>query len=387
MVLQSVLNGNGGLSLPPNLNDLFATPYTNDGCRVHSNSWGDVVGDGSYSQQSREVDEFVWAHRDCVICFAAGNDARDTGATGKIAPGSVGAPSTARNCITVGASESLRPENPETYHMLSPTKFPVNPIASDKIADNPQGIAAFSGRGPTRDHRIKPDVVSPGCTILSAKSSLIGPNSTWGNSPAPSLYMFDAGTSMATPLVAGCAAVVRESFRVRCSVQPTAALVKAMLVNGAVSLQGQYVPPELAPVPNESEGFGLVNLAGSLAPSAGDSSLSFWDEGPELDVGDEHSETFTVPQGAKTLKVTLVWTDPAGEALQNDLDLIVRAVRDSGTVERHGNMPPQGTGFDRTNNVEQVMWDDITPGDIRITVRAFRVTVNVQSFALVARAI
>jgi serine protease AprX len=386
LVLQSVLNSNGGLALPPDLNDLFATPYTDDGARVHSNSWGDTVADASYSQQSREVDEFVWAHRDCVICFAAGNAGADTGATGKIAPGSVGAPGTAKNCITVGASESLRPENLLTYHALSQGKFPVNPIASDKIADNPQGLAAFSGRGPTRDHRIKPDVVGPGCTILSAKSSLISVTSVWGNSPDPNLYMFDAGTSMATPLVAGCAAVVRESFRVRTGVNPSAALVKAMLVNGAVPLQGQYVPPEMTSVPNENEGFGLINLARSIAAAPGDSSLSFWDEGPALDVGDERAETFTVPQGAKSLKVTLVWTDSPGEALQNDLDLVVQAVRDNTTTERHGNMPPQVTDFDRTNNVEQIIWEGITPGDVTITVRAFRITVNPQSYALVARA-
>jgi subtilisin family serine protease len=387
LVLQSVLNGNGGLSLPSNLNDLFDTPYTDDGARVHSNSWGDVVGDGSYSQQSREVDEFVWAHRDCVICFAAGNDAADRGATGRIAPGSVGAPSTAKNCITVGASESLRPESSLTYHSLSAGKFPVNPIASDKVADNAQGIAAFSGRGPTRDHRIKPDVVGPGCTILSAKSSLIDHDSFWGDSPDPDLYMFDAGTSMATPLVAGCAAVVRESFRVRQGLNPSASLVKAMIVNGAVALQGQYLPTELAPIPNESEGFGLVNLSASLAPAAGDASRAFWDEGPELDVGDERTQTFTVPGGAKRLKVTLAWTDPPGEALQNDLDLIVEAVRPSGTTERHGNMPPDITDFDRNNNVEQVVWDDIIPGDVQITVRAFRIPVSPQSFALVAAAL
>jgi subtilisin family serine protease len=387
LVLQSVLNANGGLTLPPNLNDLFAAPYTNDGCRVHSNSWGDTIGDATYSQQSREVDEFVWAHRDCVICFAAGNSAADTGHTGTIAPGSVGAPSTAKNCISVGASESLRPENLQTYNMLNPNKFPVNPIASDKIADNPQGIAAFSGRGLTRDQRIKPDLVSPGCTILSTKSSLINPSNVWGISPDPNLYMFDSGTSMATPLVAGCAAVVRESFRMRLGVHPSAALVKAMLITGAVPLRGQYIPPELPSAPNGSEGFGIVNLSASVAPAPGDSSFFFQDEAVQLDVGDRYTHTFTVPQETSTLKVTLVWSDPPGEALQNDLDLSVQAVRDNVSSERHGNMPLQVTDFDRTNNVEQVTWENISPGDVLITVSAFRITVNPQSFALVVRAI
>jgi len=387
LVMQSVLKGNGDLKLPTNLNDLFKEPYTSDGVRVHSNSWGDKIGDGSYSQQSREVDEFVWNQRDCVICFAAGNSGSDPSSTGKIAPGSVGAPSTAKNCIAVGASESVRPDLALTYHAVNPLHFPVNPIASDRIADNPQGIAAFSSRGPTRDHRIKPDLVSPGSTILSAKSSLIAPSSRWGASPDPALFMFDAGTSMATPLVAGCAAVVRESFRVRRAETPSAALVKAMLINGAVSLRGQYVPPELPPVPNESEGFGLVNLAASLAPEPGDASVAIWDEGPALDVGDETTHAFTLLPGAAGLKVTLVWTDPPGEALQNDLDLIVSMIRDGNTLVRHGNMPPEVASFDRTNNVEQVFWENAIPGDVQITVRAFRIPVSPQPYALVARAL
>jgi hypothetical protein len=386
LVLQSVLSDNGGLKLPPNLGDLFEAPYTNDGARVHSNSWGDRVGDGTYSQQSREVDAFVWDRRDLVICFAAGNAGADTSSTGKIAPGSIGAPSTAKNCISVGASESRRPELNLTYHQLNSSSFPVNPIASDRIADNPEGIAAFSSRGPTRDHRIKPDLLAPGSTILSTKSSLIGPNERWGDSPDPDLFMFDTGTSMATPLVAGCAAVVRESFRKRRGETPSAALVKAMLINGAVSLRGQYVPPELPAVPNEAEGFGLVNLAGSLAPEPTDTSAALWDEGTTLDVGDEEVHPFTLGPGATGLKVTLAWTDPPGEALQNDLDLIVSAVRGGATVERHGNMPPGTADFDRTNNVEQVTWDAVGPGDVQITVRAFRVTVEPQSYALVVRA-
>src|SRR5262249_48633867 len=100
--------------------------------------------------------------------------------------------------------------------------------------------------------------------------------------------------------------------------------------------------------------------------------------------GDEATHTFTVAPGAGGLKVTLVWTDPPGEALQNDLDLIVR---DANGTERHGNMPPASADFDRTNNVEQVVWPDITPGDVQITVRAFRIPVLAQSYALVARAL
>jgi subtilisin family serine protease len=383
LVMQSVVNADGDFTPPTDLDQLFRPPYRDDGARVHSNSWlsGIVIDHGVYTQQSREVDKFVWEHRDLVICFAVGNDGTDDSQTGRISPGSISPPSTAKNCISVGASESMRPELAYiTYNLIAPHQFLVSPIASDPISDNPDGVVAFSGRGPTCDHRIKPDVVAPGCSILSARSRVAAPKIHFGTSPDPN-YMFDAGTSMATPLVAGCAAVVRESFRVRRGINPSAAMVKAMLINGATLLTGQYIPPELGPIPNESEGFGRVNLAASVAPEVGDDRVVFWDEGIALDVQEEKQHTFTIPAGAAALKVTLVWTDPPGEALQNDLDLIVR---DASGTERHGNMPPASADFDRVNNVEQVIWTNAAPGDVRIIVRAVRIPVHKQPYALVA---
>ena len=47
------------------------------------------------------------------------------------------------------------------------------------------------------------------------------------------------GTSMATPLVAGCAAVIREALEVKYQhLNPSAALLKALIINGAVDLVG-----------------------------------------------------------------------------------------------------------------------------------------------------
>lgn len=385
LVVQSVMTADGAFTPPADLVDLFGPPYRDDGVRVHSNSWnsGPGIDHGMYTQWSREVDKFVWEHRDLVICFSVGNDGTDESQTGRTTRGSVSPPSTAKNCVSVGASESLRPGLAHlTYKTFAPTKFPVNPIASDPISDNPNGVVAFSGRGPTFDRRFKPDVVAPGCSILSAKSSVAAAVTKYGDSPDPN-YMFNAGTSMATPMVAGCAAVVRESFRVRHGLNPSAALVKAMLINGATPLAGQYIPPELGPAPNESAGFGRVNLSASLAPADGDGRVKFWDEGTALDVKEQGQHAFTIPAGAAGLKVTLVWTDPPGEALQNDLDLIVR---DASGAERHGNMPPASGDFDRVNNVEQVTWTDAAPGSIQIIVRAFRVPVYKQPYALVARA-
>src|SRR6516162_6540086 len=163
LVMQSVLDSGGGLGgLPADLNDLFAAPYNSDGARIHSNSWGSTIGDGSYDSQASEVDDFVWNHRDMLICFAAGNEGRDGSSRGIIDNGSLTPPGTAKNCLTVGASENLRPNFSLTYG--GGFGFPANPIAPDPVAPISPGTrywlaicagsALFLGGGQEHAHPI-----------------------------------------------------------------------------------------------------------------------------------------------------------------------------------------------------------------------------------------
>ena len=171
LVFQSVLDANDGLGgLPDDLSDLFTKPYTTDKARIHTNSWGSTGNFGVYEQQAHEVDQFVHEHRDMLICFAAGNEGIDRNANGAIDPGSVTPPGRAKNCLTVGACENNRPNKTLTYGQGWPADFPANPIKTDRVANNPDGLVAFSSRGPIRDGRIKPDVVAPGTFILSTRS-------------------------------------------------------------------------------------------------------------------------------------------------------------------------------------------------------------------------
>jgi len=383
LVLQSVLDSTGHLGgLPDDLHDLFTTPYQTDGARVHTNSWGSAVS-GAYTSNSNDVDDFVWNNRDMVICFAAGNDGKDSQSRGIVDAGSVGSPGTAKNCITVGASENNRPGfplgngQPLSYGNGWPQDFPADPIHSDQVANSPDGMAAFSSRGPTGNGRIRPDLLAPGTAVLSTKSR-VATGGGWGPSGDP-LYFFEGGTSMATPLVAGCAAVVREYLQSQGVNKPSAALVKAMLINGADLIPGQYALSEVGTPPDISQGFGRVNLLRTVAAASASETVQFFEEKTLLDTGQEES-LFNGPVG-KALKVTLVWTDAAGEALQNDLDLIVR---NTAGEERHGNMPPGSPDFDRLNNVEQVIWPMDAADTITVVVRCFRATTP-QSYALVVR--
>jgi hypothetical protein len=391
LVLQSLLDSRGRLGgIPVDLHDLFQPVYDNDGIRVHTNSWG--TPSPGYAQSSSEIDDFIWNHQDMVICYAAGNSGTDANANGIVDQGSISQEPSAKNCITVGASENYRPNFEHTYGEYWPSDFPTDPVHSDHLADDSDGMVAFSSRGPTREQRFKPDVVAPGTCILSTLSRRVATaDTTYGTSSDP-LFFFDGGTSMATPLVAGCVAVLRETLVKNGTAKPSAALIKALLINGAVELTGQYSPSEAGPSPNNNSGFGRVDLAGSVIIPGPDADAGFGEGGP-LKQGDEDTITVTIPktpphpQGAEpaapgaTFKMTLVWTDPAGPALQNDLDLIIRAANGD---ERHGNM---GTskGFDRRNNVEQVNWVNMPAGPATITIRAFRITRYPQPYAWVWR--
>jgi hypothetical protein len=150
--------------IPADLNDLFQEAY-DAGARIHSNSWGAPVA-GAYNQNAEEVDEFVWNHPDMLILFSAGNSGTDDDDNGVIDEGSLGSPGTAKNCLTVGASENNRPTIVATY-----SNGYENPVLYlDRVADNQGGLAAFSSRGPASVNRIKPDVVAPGTMVVSTRS-------------------------------------------------------------------------------------------------------------------------------------------------------------------------------------------------------------------------
>lgn len=184
---------------------------------------------------------------------------------------------------------------------------------------------------------------------------------------------------MACPLVAGGCAVIREALRRQPagpSINPSAALVKALLINGAVELRGQYFPSEAGPSPNNSSGWGRVNLAESVdmaTNAAAGTDIGYHDATTLSDTNPRYSRDINIGQAGRTLKITLVWTDLPGALLQNDLALSVSG----GGVERYGN-PTR----DRRNNVEQVVWANIPTGNVQVRVQVMRLTRGSQDFAL-----
>jgi len=445
LVVQSILDSNGQLGgIPTDYGILFQQAY-DAGARVHSNSWG-TSGAGVYAD-SVYLDAWAWNNghpRPMLIAAAAGND-------GPSSP-SVGSPATAKNCLAVGATENFRPR-------------------SGSDASNPNQVIYFSSRGPTEDGRIRPDVVTPGTWVASARSQgvvmlleddmehgpggwrkdpasspwvlttaqsrtpstswaygatgpredylvsttvtlptpgvlhvdfawkgelgvdsgvgiscrtaggkweslvgyVMGPGETsewihfrcqvprrwngltvqfavnahgtsddssldiyvddvivtsayswdsmWAQglasrgSPVDRYYTLMGGTSMATPFAAGAAALVREFFEREEGIQPSAELVKAILINGATDLTSGTSRP------NNNSGWGRINLENSLYPPF--PRLFFYDDSAVLEEGKTCAYPFSVGCSSETLRATVVWADPPGPGLQNDLDLML----------------------------------------------------------------
>jgi hypothetical protein len=284
--MQSIEAADGSLDgIPNDPGDLMRQAY-GDGARIHTNSWGGPTGGtaqqpqyGGYVQDSQQIDLAAWQQKDMLILFSAGNSGTDANGNGVIDPDSIGAPGTAKNVVTVGASENLRATggyNPggdcTSWGDCWPSDFGTTPLGNDKPSNNANGMAAFSSRGPTDDGRIKPDIVAPGTNILSVRSHHPQAGTGWGVYNAD--YIFEGGTSMSTPLTAGAAALAREWLgRVKGIANPSSALMKSVLINGAADMSpGQYGTGATREIPsrrpNNIIGWGRVDLVEALNPAA-----------------------------------------------------------------------------------------------------------------------
>lgn len=364
--------------IPLDLGDLFSYAYKKR-ARIHSNSWGG--GDpGAYDSQCEQLDRFVWEHKDFCVLVAAGNDGTDNDGDGKINPMSVNSPGTAKNCVTVGACENLRPEfDGQKYGAWWPRDYPAAPFKNDPMANNPEQVVAFSSRGPTQDGRFKPDVIAPGTFILSTRSTQIAPNNmAWAGFPPSRLYFHMGGTSMATPLTAGAVVLLREYYRKKMKVKsPTAALLKATLIAGVSRLSGYSLA---GAVLDPHQGFGRVNLDAVLSPPA-PASTRFAEIKPGLKTGEIHSMPVEVKSGNVPLRVTLAYSDFPGPALINNLNLTLTAPDGTRTV---GNQVAGGGMIvDTKNNAEVVHISQPIPGTWKIEVIGSNVPQGPQDFALV----
>lgn len=328
----------------------------NAGAFVHSNSYGSDYS-GAYTAGDADVDQMLWQHDDMLIVFSAGNSG--SSAT------TIGHPGHAKHALTVGALGS----------------------------GSSTSVAPYSSRGPTSDGRRKPDIMAPG-TLSSAAGNTV--NTVPPANPNQANTTTMSGTSMATPAVAGAAALMRQYFtdgfyptgtrNPADARKPLGAEMKAALTNGTAFI---------STTPSNNYGWGRIWL---------DSNLYFGDESNSRDLrsfsrpqalglatGEQHEYSVQVNAGHE-FRATLAWFDPpgspgaAGAALVNNLDLEV--VQGANTyrgnvITGSGASANSATGgsADLLNPLEQVRFTAPTAGLYTIRVKGTAVPGDGQPYS------
>lgn len=386
------------------------------GVALFNHSWN-IAASYGYDASSRILDQ---ATRDLsAISFDFGTSPEEEdadvrkGASGDAVPSlhvvsagniggdpiaSVTSPGTAKNVLTVGATETY---NDEGYTAGCGNNNGEN-------ANDPHQIAAFSRTG-FPNQRLKPDLVAPGTRVYGRRSSLYGddcaanPLGCNSNLDGYAQYLWSAGTSFSAPAVAGAAAMTRQWLTSASLVSsPSPAIIKATLIATATNLvpcapgcSTCSVTGDMRPAPDKYQGWGGVSLARLFGSAA---NYYFHDEGSPLTyAGDSWTHTATIADATEDIFVALVWTDRHSDDkaypltnLVNDLDLEVSFTDSQGTHKYYGNVyydsidscdrdgfsMKDPTSFTRDrgrNNVEKV---SVRRSDIPSGVTSFQIKVT-----------
>ena len=377
----------------PNYRQQLSDAY-DQGARISNNSWGTSNG-SAYDQDAQLYDALVrssgapQANRQMVVVFVAGN--------GGPGLGTIDSPGTAKNVITVGASESVESLSiANGGNRADGSDGSGNP---DESADNANQVADFSGRGLCLDGRMKPDLVAPGTHITGGTPQSFPPPSASGNGDAlacfdaagitalpdsggqgntnnffplgQEFYTVSTGTSQAAPAVSGACALLWQYFINHDLPPPSPAMTKAFLVNSARYLAWTNQVDSLW---STAQGMGEVNLG-----------MAF-DGAPRILRDQAAKDIFTATgqrwifsgaaaNPARPIRVTVAWTDAPGStvgaAYQNDLDLVVTAGdRTYRGNSFNGGYSMTGGQSDYRNNMESVFLSPGIPGPINVTISA-----------------
>lgn len=295
---------------------------------------------GDYENTSALIDGIVdgTLGREVIMTWAAGNE-RSSGSCG-LTYESMSVPSGAKNPIIVGAT----------------------------VKNTSDTMTGFSSWGPTDDGRVKPDVCAPGENI----------NSTLPGGGTGSM----SGTSMATPITAGCVAQLVQAWRtyVPGADHLSPALAKTLLVQTA---------DDRGPTgPDYQYGYGRINVEEAVDVLRFGQYLE-----DRVSQGVVREYSLAVAPGTSRLQVSLGWTDWPGayldvaELVDNlDLELVSpgQVSHDPWVLNPASPASAATTGTDALNNVEQVTVLNPEAGTWILRVTGTSIALDEQDFALAA---
>lgn len=358
-----------------------------DGAAISSNSWG--ANSNTYNAEARSYDiatrdsGSAAGNQPLVFIFAAGNAGPSAS--------SVGTPATAKNVITVGASENYRPTDEsgnwnDSVCGTGPTD-----------ADNAMDASDYSSRGPAKGSRTKPEVIAPGTHVQSTAST----DPTYDGTGVcdkyrplnQTIFAGSTGTSHATPAVSGMASLVYYWLRTHYADNaPSAAMIKAYFMAHPIYLTGTYANDTL---PSNVQGYGMPNLGVAFDTST--QRLVSDQEHVLTGTGQTWTWSGIVADPAKPLRITMAYSDAPGATTGNpqvnnlDLKVVVNGVTYLGN-RFSGQWSTTGGSADANNNYEAVFLPPGTTGNVDITVTATNIagdgvpnsgTTTDQDFALV----
>ncbi len=407
---------------------LFHTDYTNYGnvwlitntalatnINIVNNSWGYPVSaydinSALFDEAVRDSQPFLPHDQPMTHVFSVGNSGNaNTGGTGGTAD-TIASPANGKNVISVGASEQFR--------LVFGT---TNDVLATAHSDGPNQVSDLSSRGNVGigiegpSGRFKPDMVAPGDYVVSLRAStMVASNLTASDADLSSgSWRYGRGTSIAAGKVSGLLALMQQFFAANYSKTNKPSLNKALLINRARTLNPVYDFAVSSPISHQ--GWGIPSLSNTV-PTAGSFGyitnnlamvrpIVIVEENGmgtnSLASGQFHSFDVQVPAAASLtnlLKITLAWTDPAGNPvssvkLVNDLDLYVTNIVVSGAQYEGNNFPggsvatqPTVSGTpsarDSVNNVENTfipLTNSAAATTFRVYVIGRKVNVNAVS--------
>ena len=295
---------------------------------------------GSYDTSARNWDVIANNCPYYLSVFSAGNSGEETN-SGGFAIGYdklTGEKNSKNNLVVANASSASINSNGEVVFGL-------------------MTINSSSSQGPSDDGRIKPDITGLGTKILSTSNNVN--NNTYSEA---------TGTSMSAPNVSGTLLLLQELYYKEYNEYMLSSSLKALALNTA-SDGGNEGPDAIF-------GWGLLNAkraANVILQKISSKSIL---EEETLITGQTKVFQITA-KGGEPVKVMVVWNDPAGEAINgelnnsvpaliNDLDLRIYNTAQSffpWKLDLNDVSAPAIKGDNSVDNVEQILIDDPIAGE------------------------
>lgn len=297
---------------------------------------------GHYNARSRSIDQIAYNAPYYLSVWSSGNQRNDSGD---------------------GPQASDGPYNCIDYSSAAKNNLVVGAITGFNEYTGPESavMSSFSSWGPTRDGRIRPDVVGDGVAVFSTGAD------------AEDAYYSSQGTSMSAPNVTGTLGMIQQYQLDVDGEFMKAAALRSLIIHTAREAGAH-------PGPDYSFGWGVVNAVDAIEVIRDRNALDTVITTSVLGNGQTH-EYFLFSDGESPIKSTISWTDVPGSPVElgdtspmlvNDLD--IRIYDENNNEVQPWVLNPNAPairaerGDNTLDNVEQVLLDNPDKRMYRIVV-------------------